>query len=431
MKPIFPFNFPLGFTITIWTIIGIMRYLSEKYQDSRLRRFINKETVIFEEGKKQIHKTTDIAVIIPAHNEEIGIPRTIKALKANLKANQIYVVSDGSTDKTYQYARREGVHVSNIKNGIGKAKAMKYLIKKHKLFKRYKFIFIVDADTQIDKTFVPRALKNYFCDPDVGAVFAAAKIKWPQKGHPSRAYYYISYRERLTQILQHFYMYGQSWKPTNANYVVPGFAVIYRSDILKQLEIDTPGLLIEDFNLAFQIHKKKLCKVGFHPEELIAWDQHPDNLVDYWKQVRRWNIGFFQTVRKQGFWPSFFWLMLILFTIEVFMMSFFILFLPLIIFIEAVPMFFPTNELLMSVSNWWESIGYFGHLTLFSIFVYFILIDYLYSVIFGMIKTRPQYYYYGFVYIFMHYITSLILVSSFIPGFFGNSDGKWTSPKRF
>lgn len=430
MKPIAPFGLPVGITITIWGIIGFLRFLQEKYNSSKLKQKFSKEHVIYEKGKKLLFRRSDIAVIIPAHNEEVGIRKSIKALKLSLKEKQIYVVSDGSKDRTYQFARLEKVHVSNLKKGIGKAKAMLYLIKRYKLFKRYKFILIVDADTQMDKNFVPNAL-DYFSDPEIGAVFASAKIKWPQLGHPSLRYYYIAYRERLTQVLQHFYMYGQAWKYTNANYVVPGFAVMYKSKILKQLEIDTPGLIIEDFNLAFQIHKKKLCRVGFHPHTLIGWDQHPDNLKDYWGQVKRWNIGFFQTIRKQGIWPSFFWFMLILFTLEVFAMSFFIFILPFVIFIELIPYLFSWSSGLMSLYAGWESIEYFEHIDLFSIFILFFLIDYLYSVIFAMITRRPQFIYYGFFFFFMHFVTSLILISSFIPGFFGNSDGRWKSPKRF
>src|SRR3712207_8549707 len=35
-------------------------------------------------------------------------------------------------------------------------------------------------------------------------------------------------------------------------------------------------------------------------------------------QVKRWNIGFFQTYRSHGAWPSFFWFSTTLFTLEVF-----------------------------------------------------------------------------------------------------------------
>ena len=64
------------------------------------------------------------------------------------------------------------------------------------------------------------------------------------------------------------------------------------------------------------MHKKKLGKIAYKPS-IIGWDQHPDSLADYWKQVRRWNIGFFQTIRANGVWPSFFWVALGVFSLEV------------------------------------------------------------------------------------------------------------------
>jgi hypothetical protein len=52
------------------------------------------------------------------------------------------------------------------------------------------------------------------------------------------------------------------------------------------------------------------------------------------------------------------------------------------------------------------------------------------SVIFGIMGRKPQFLFYGLFFFFMHYITALILLTSFIPGFFSKSDGTWNSPKR-
>ena len=248
-------------------------------------------------------KPSDIAAVVPAHNEELIIRKCVQALKQVLDKKQIYVVSDGSNDKTYRRARMEGCHVSYLNPGRGKAKALKHLFTRYKLFKRYKLIFIVDADTNMDPSCLFHALP-LFNDKNVGVVFASSQTKWVQHIIPKLSYYFIAYRDRLNRLLQYCFVYGQTWKYTNVIYVIPGFATIYRSRVLKKLEIDTPGLLIEDFNLAFQYHRRKLGKIGYNPA-MIGWDQYPDNLPDYWKQVRRWNIGFFQTVKKNGIWASF------------------------------------------------------------------------------------------------------------------------------
>jgi biofilm PGA synthesis N-glycosyltransferase PgaC len=48
-----------------------------------------------------------VSVIVPAHNEENGILRTLDSLRESTYTNmEIIVVDDGSTDKTYQRVRR-------------------------------------------------------------------------------------------------------------------------------------------------------------------------------------------------------------------------------------------------------------------------------------------------------------------------------------
>ena len=213
------------------------------------------------------------------------------------------------------------------------------------------------------------------------------------------------------------------------NYVIPGFATIYRSEILQQIELDAPGLLIEDFNAAFEVHKKKLGKIGFHPS-CIGWVQHPDSLRDYWKQVRRWNIGFFQTVRKNGIWPSFFWLFLWVFSLEVFLNSLFILSFPVLIpylILSGNPV---ALSGLLPFVNTYRQFGPFQSVTLWDIILVQFIIDYAFTVIIGLINKKPQFIFYGLFFFFMHYVTALILISSLIPGFFRSSQGRWTSPTR-
>ncbi|NQV88962.1 MAG: glycosyltransferase family 2 protein [Parcubacteria group bacterium] len=65
-----------------------------------------------------------IAAIIPAHNEEKTIVNVIRPLKASPYVGEILVVSDGSTDKTVEIARSEGVTVQELSEQGGKGQAM-------------------------------------------------------------------------------------------------------------------------------------------------------------------------------------------------------------------------------------------------------------------------------------------------------------------
>ncbi len=418
MKPISPFGLPIGISIAFWSLVGILRFV----YDELLGRSVNKRV------RSTLYRKEDIAVVLPAHNEELVIRSSIQALKQTLDPKQIYVVSDGSNDKTYRRARMEGVHVAKLSPGRGKARAMVYLLRYFHLFERYKLIFILDADTRPDKTFVERALP-FFNDPTIGVVFASSKIVWRQHWIPRIKYYFIAYRERLNQMLRYLLIYGQTWKYTSVNYVIPGFCTIYRSDILRQLEIDTPGILIEDFNLCFQFHKKRIAKLGFHPS-LVAWDQYPDNLKDYVNQVKRWNIGFFQTVKKNGFWPSFFWLTLGVFSFEVIANSLFVVILPLILFYLFLLAWPGTNGLENAFTSAYASFGPFNNLSLRDVLVGTFLGDYLVTAVVGLLSKKPQMLFYGLFFFPLHFIVSFVLLRSLFPGFFSRSVGRWTPPTR-
>jgi poly-beta-1,6-N-acetyl-D-glucosamine synthase len=223
MKGLF-FGIPIGITSTFWFLMGLSRAIVEHIQSRKKKTIRNK------------YKISDIAVIIPAHNEEKAIIDCIRAVKQTISPQNIYVASDGSTDKTHRRARAEGCHAVNIMPGKGKAKALVYLIKRFKLYQRYKFVMILDADTRIDKTYIPLALP-LFNDPDMSVVFPTARIHWPKHKMPRKELFYIAYRERLNRLLQYFFMYGQTWKYMNASYVAPGFATIYRSRVLRKLNI--------------------------------------------------------------------------------------------------------------------------------------------------------------------------------------------------
>lgn len=52
-----------------------------------------------------------IAVIIPCHNEEIAIPQVVRDFRRALPTAQIYVYDNNSTDRTAEFAAREGAIV--------------------------------------------------------------------------------------------------------------------------------------------------------------------------------------------------------------------------------------------------------------------------------------------------------------------------------
>ena len=66
-----------------------------------------------------------VAAVIPAHNEERRIVRVIETLKSAKGIDEIIVVSDGSTDKTYETAAGiDGIKAVKLARNLGKGGAM-------------------------------------------------------------------------------------------------------------------------------------------------------------------------------------------------------------------------------------------------------------------------------------------------------------------
>lgn len=76
---------------------------------------------------KQItNKVVKTAAVVPAYNEEKRIQSVLKALVGTQEVSEIIVVSDGSTDMTYQKAQEiDGVKAIQLECNVGKGGAMR------------------------------------------------------------------------------------------------------------------------------------------------------------------------------------------------------------------------------------------------------------------------------------------------------------------
>ncbi len=222
------------------------------------------------------------------------------------------------------------------------------------------------------------------------------------------------------------FVYGQTWRYLNVLPVIPGYASLYRSEILRKLKISVPGLAIEDFNLGFQVHKKKLGVIAQHPS-VYATTQEPDNLKDYWKQVKRWNVGLFQTIRYWKMWPSFFWISLTIFLSEIILSTIFFLIVPfLILFLSSYYFAFIFTPFALEIGDYIDTY----YLSLIDFLVLIFLADYLLTLIVALKDKKPLLAFYGIGFNFLRFVDALVVFASIRQGFFGSSSGKWESPHR-
>jgi biofilm PGA synthesis N-glycosyltransferase PgaC len=395
-----------GYNFSFWMIIGTIRLIYEKLIPPPKRK----------RGRPpKPYTTKDIAAIIPAHNEEYSIRRTIRALKKVLPRSNIFVASDNSTDKTVPYARSMGVKVDNIRPNLGKARALVYMMKKYRLLQRFKAVLINDADREIDRNYMKLALP-LFKDTSIAVVAPHSKPRW--YNYNWRELLFITYRFRLWRVVQYGMRFGQTWKFTNVSYIVPGSLCLYRTRVLKHLEIDAPGLIIEDFNMTFELHKKKLGKIAYLPG-IFGWEQDPYNIRDYIRQIRRWNLGFWQTVKRNGIWPSLFWLSTSSFILELYVYSIFLVFLPALLTYYAFHNFSPIHIPFI-----------YPTLSITDILIGVFAMDYLTTVIVAVVERKPSLFLYGFAFFILRYIDACIYMLSMPKAFLTRSAGTWKSPTR-
>ncbi|WP_417373099.1 glycosyltransferase [Glutamicibacter protophormiae] len=314
-----------GLTTLLWSSVGAVRALTEV---SPLPRSAARRRKELQPGI-DFPEQSSVAVLIAAHNEELVIAKTLHSVTALLPAHQVFVASDGSTDRTAQIVREFGANVVELTPNRGKAGALAAAIEHFALDTEFEVVMLLDADTQLAPDYFTTGLPQ-FADENVVAVAGRAKTLFEPAPSTLIGRILVSHRERLYQVMQVLVKYGQATKGINVVNIVPGFASMYRARVLPQIDIAAKGLTIEDFNMTFEVHAKKLGRVAFHPSAAIAYTQDPDNLRDYTKQVRRWTLGYWQTVRRHGAHFGKFWAVQALYILELISCSLmFLLLLPM------------------------------------------------------------------------------------------------------
>ena len=231
--------------------------------------------------------TARLALLLPAHNEELILETTIKsAIAAGQPIKDIYVVNDGSKDDTSHIATRMlgSANVLNIEQG-GKAIAVKKAIDTFQITSRYTWLHVADADS----IFSPDYFRHYTRKLDPAKYAVAVGFVQSLRGNWISTYRALSYT-----YSQHVSRRIQS--KLGMISVFPGPITCFRTDIIDKLEFGNQSLT-EDFDITLQVHRKNLGRIVFIPRA-INYTQDPQTLSDFIKQNFRWQRGFFQGVRK-------------------------------------------------------------------------------------------------------------------------------------
>lgn len=281
-----------SFNAILWSLFGLLRLIHESSSAA---------------PEQEVNlRMPEVAAVIAARNEESALPHCLKAVTLIMPGTNVFVGNDASTDGTARIARDFGCNVYTAPVNLGKSKVLDATIRHFKLCTKYRAVLILDADSQVDPHFLRNGLP-ILGQRGVAVVAGHVISRRPVGGGFAQIIH--NYRKRLNLILQTLFRFGQSWAPLNFTIVAPGFASLYRSEVISELNIAEPGLVIEDINMTFELHKKFLGRVAYSPR-VRCTTEDPLNLHDYSRQMRRWSLGLWQTMAKQGVWLGKFWLFL-------------------------------------------------------------------------------------------------------------------------
>ena len=402
-----------GVNTTVWGLVGLGRACAQ----------------IARRPRSELHdvrlKPGDVAVLIAAHNEEMVIANTIRSASALVPVGNIFIASDASVDRTATVARASGANVVELMPNRGKAGALVAAIEHFELAKNFTIVMLLDADTQLSSNYMETALP-YFDDPGIVAIAGRVSTIVDPESPTFIGRFLVAYRDRFYIAVQYLLKFGQAARGANVVSIVPGFASLYRSVVLEHIQIDAPGLAIEDFNMTFEVHAKKLGRIAFHPHAAIAYTQDPDNFADYSNQLGRWALGFWQTVGRHRMRFGTFWGSLVFFVIELVSSSIMmVLILPALLLSIAA-----TSWTALTPGSTGPAVWFAAYLPPSAILAGVFLPDYLLTVVVVIVVHRPKYLLLGIAFPVMRVVDSLICLRALPRAVFGKSSGKWKSPAR-
>ena len=226
----------------------------------------------------------EVAVIIPAYNEAVGIERTVRSVaESRYHDVEIVVVDDGSTDATAEIVAGlaiPGVHLVRQDNS-GKAAALNTGVEHTDA----EILVMVDGDTLFEPATL-RRLVQPLLDARVGAVSGNTKVG-------NRAY--LLGRWQHIEYVMGFNLDRRMYEVLQCTPTVPGAIGAFRRNVLEEVGGVPGDTLAEDTDLTLAIGRTGRRVV--YAEDARAWTEAPSTLGALWRQRYRWSFG-----TMQAFW---------------------------------------------------------------------------------------------------------------------------------
>ncbi len=266
-----------------------------------------------------------VSLLVPAHNEEGSVVKTVKSLlDLTYPEFEIVVVNDGSDDNTLEVLRdeydlrlsrdvyREQIETEDVhaiyhaqnkpnlrvvdKENGGKSDALNAGIN----LSVFPLVCSVDADSIMDKEGMINVIQPFLEDDFTVASGGTVRVAngGDIEGHLMRTPRLPESFLPLLQVIEYLraFLFGRlGWSPLNGLLVISGTFATFQRDVLIEIggfRRDTVG---EDMEVVCRLHRKlsqqgERYRISFVPEP-ICWTEVPDDLGTLRQQRTRWQRG--------------------------------------------------------------------------------------------------------------------------------------------
>ncbi|WP_302852357.1 MULTISPECIES: glycosyltransferase family 2 protein [Bacillus] len=243
---------------------------------------------VLPEWTKQGKELPTVSILIPAHNEEVVIRQTLKAmvqLSYPKHLLEIIVINDNSSDGTGDIVQSfseqyDHVHMIETKPpfaGKGKSTALNEGLKAS----TGEVICVYDADNMPEQKAVYHLVLGLLNDPKAGAVVGKFRVINAAKNLLTK---FIN----IETICFQWMAQGGRWKWFGIA-TIPGTNFAIRRHILEELDGWDVHALAEDTELTIRVYNLGYV-IRFFPAA-ITWEQEPETWKVWWRQRTRWARG--------------------------------------------------------------------------------------------------------------------------------------------
>jgi 1,2-diacylglycerol 3-beta-glucosyltransferase len=236
--------------------------------------------------------THRFAVLVPAHDEELLIERTVRCLLQMDYPRELYavhVIADNCSDRTAELARNAGavVHERVDEARRGKGYALDWALQR--LWEGSDHpdaVVIVDADTDVSRNFL--AVMDARVERGEHAVQAYYAVRDPARSWGAAL--------RYVALAVLHYLRPQGRMTLGGSAGLKGNGMMFTAGVMRRLHWS--AALTEDIEL----HMNLLLageRVTFAPDAVV-WAEMPDTLANAQSQNARWERGRLQMLRTYG-----------------------------------------------------------------------------------------------------------------------------------